>query len=79
MGIYYADRYGLKSVQLSKEYTMLIPLAIALFNFFVIKIVFSQQDNHAIVFMYLGMIVAFGSRINAELAHAKAANQPVRR
>jgi len=36
----------------------MIPAGIALVNFFVIKSVFAQSDNHAIVFMILGMVVA---------------------
>jgi hypothetical protein len=46
---------------------MLWPLAAALTNFFVIKSVFSEEENHAIIFMYVGMIVALGARIKSDL------------
>jgi hypothetical protein len=35
-------------------------------NFFVIKSVFSQQDNHPLVFMMLGMVVALVWRIQQQ-------------
>jgi hypothetical protein len=38
------------------------PLAIALTNFLVIKSVFSQQDNHPVVYMMLGAVVALCNR-----------------
>lgn len=41
-----------------RETSFLTPLAVALSSFFIIKWVFAQQDNHPLVFMMLGMIVA---------------------
>jgi hypothetical protein len=62
LAIFYALKFKLKSPQ-DSDYDFLVPLAIAIANFFVIKSVFSQQDNHPIPFMYVGMIVALGARI----------------
>jgi hypothetical protein len=42
----------------SREELLLIPLAIAISNFIVIKSIFSQDANHPIIFMMLAMIVA---------------------
>jgi hypothetical protein len=68
LAIYYAGRNALRSVGMTREFSMLIPLSIALANFFIIKSVFSQQDNHAIVFMFLGMIAALSFRIREQAA-----------
>jgi len=46
-----------------KDEQFLAPLAIALINFLVIKSVFSQQDNHPIVYMMMGAVVALSSRL----------------
>jgi O-antigen ligase len=42
----------------SREELLLIPLAIAISNFIVIKSIFSQDANHPVVFMMLAMMVA---------------------
>jgi O-antigen ligase len=48
-----------------RETSMLVPLVIALLNFALIKSVLSQDANHPLVFLMLGMLVAlvFRSRI----------------
>jgi hypothetical protein len=46
-----------------RETGFLLPACICLVNFVVIKSVFSQQDNHPMVFMVLGMAVALIHRI----------------
>jgi len=56
--IYLAAKPSISSARLEGEHALLIPAGIALVNFFVIKSVFAQSDNHAIVFMILGMVVA---------------------
>ena len=38
-----------------RDVAFLAPIAIALINFVAIKAIFSQQDNHPLVFMMLGM------------------------
>jgi hypothetical protein len=50
----------------NEEDTYLIPAAIALVNFVIIKGVFYQQDNHALVYMILGIVVALLYRSNKE-------------
>jgi hypothetical protein len=49
-----------------KEIDYLIPLGIAMAVFFVIKSVFSQQDNHPLIFIMMGMIVALVYRNSGE-------------
>lgn len=58
LGLYEAGRYSLSSRPLKDESSLLIPIAVTLLNFVVIKSVFAQQDNHPIIFMVLGMLVA---------------------
>lgn len=47
----------------TREHTYLIPLGIALTEFFVIKSIFSQTHNHALTFMMMGMVAALIYRI----------------
>jgi hypothetical protein len=70
-----------KSAQLSltandsnENASLLAPVAIALTNFFIIKAVFSQQDNNPIVFMLVGMALAMITRIRRESASKRVAN-----
>jgi len=56
--IYLATKKSLSPEPLKDENALLIPAGIALLNFVVVKSVFAQSDNHAIVFMILGMLVA---------------------
>ena len=56
----------------TREYGLLVPVAAALLNFFVIKSVFSQEDNHPLVAMIVGMIVATCWRVQ----QSKRANAP---
>jgi len=58
LGLYEAGRHSLSSRPLNNESSLLIPIAVTLLNFVVIKSVFAQQDNHSIIFMVLGMLVA---------------------
>jgi hypothetical protein len=67
---FFAGKYTFQTKATNREFEFLAPLAIAIANFFVIKSVFSQQDNHAIVFMYLGMTVALVARLRDETARA---------
>jgi hypothetical protein len=41
-----------------KEAELLLPLVVALSAFLVIKLVFSQDDNHPMIYMMLGMVAA---------------------
>jgi hypothetical protein len=56
--VYLAAKKSLSPAPLEGENALLIPAGIALLNFIVVKSVFAQPDNHAIVFMILGMLVA---------------------
>ena len=64
--VFYALKFKLAAPRNIREYEFLTMLAIAIANFFVIKSVFSQQENHPIAFMYAGMIVALGARVMKE-------------
>lgn len=48
--------------KLEGELTMLLPLAVALVNFVIIKSVFSQDANHPLIFMMLGATFALTYR-----------------
>jgi len=52
-------RFRLKTLELE----FIIALMISLLNFLIIKSVFSQQDNHPLVFLILGMSVALIYRV----------------
>lgn len=48
------------------EFVWLGPIAIALFNFVVSKSVFSNLENHPLVFMFLGVVTALAYRAQQE-------------
>jgi len=52
--------YGAKALidARTRDTMVLAPLCIALINFFIIKSIFSQQENHPLVFALLGAVVA---------------------
>lgn len=78
LAVRYGAKYAIEAGRYDREYSLLIPITIALANFIVIKAVFSQQENHALVFMMLGMLVALVYRIRgleATAMPAKAAAQ----
>jgi hypothetical protein len=50
----------------SREIRMLMPIAVSLSSFIVVKSVFSQDANHALVFMMLGAVVALAYRARSE-------------
>ena len=64
--IYYAARWKILSNPAIREYNLLVPLAIAMANFIVIKSVFSEQGNHPLVFIMLGMIAALVWQIRSQ-------------
>lgn len=72
VGIQYSAKYALNVHKHDKEYSFLIPITIALTNFVIIKAVLSQQDNHPLIFMMLGMVVALIYRLRAEGAPAQS-------
>jgi O-Antigen ligase len=69
-----------KALGEDEEASLVVPAGIAMANFVVIKSVFSQEDNHSIVFMILGMLIALSARLkrSPELALASARAQPRR-
>jgi hypothetical protein len=57
--IWYGGRYALRNVHpRDRESELLVPITASMCIFFVIKAVLSQQDNHPVVFMLMGMLVA---------------------
>jgi hypothetical protein len=66
LGMFYGYKGVMTGSRRWREQAFLIPLSIAIANFLVIKSVFSQQDNHALIFMMLGMIVALCSRVKQD-------------
>ena len=64
--IYFTAKYAIKNIPRSNDTALLVPLSVALVNFFVIKSVFSQQDNHPMVFMMIGMAAALVYRSQQE-------------
>jgi hypothetical protein len=61
--LYAAGKTALSPHPLKGESGLLIPISVMLLDFIVIKSVFSQQDNHPLVFMALGMLAALLWRI----------------
>jgi len=57
--------YGAAGVFYAREEEdrLLVPLSIALINFLVIKAVFTQVENHSLVFIYLGCVCALAGRV----------------
>jgi len=55
------------------EFDYLIPLAIALAQFFVIKSVFSEQGNHPLIYVIMGMIIAIVYRMSKAAGGQKPA------
>jgi hypothetical protein len=68
-------RYGFANPEKEGETQMLIPISISLLVFMFIKSVFSQQDNHPLIFMLMGMSVALIYRVRKSIAAKKAAAQ----
>lgn len=54
------------------ETELIAPVTISLINFVVIKAIFSQQDNHALVFALLGALVALCWRADNERRSSQA-------
>lgn len=49
------------------ELALFAPVMLALLNFFVIKSVFSQDDNHGLIFMMVGMYAALSYRCKGSI------------
>lgn len=50
----------------TQEQLLLIPLIIALLNFVIVKSVFAQQENHPLIFIFLGAITALCWQIRTQ-------------
>jgi hypothetical protein len=76
-----AAKYGLDPRAKQEEYMLLLPISVSLVVFLIIKSVFSQQDNHPLVFMMLGMVTAliYRTRTGATSASAAARHVPATR
>lgn len=72
IGIYEGSRRSLLSMKESEDAGFLLPTSISLFDFVVIKSVFSQQDNHAIAFMMLGAVVALCAKRRKAIAKSQS-------
>lgn len=65
--IYTAGKYAYLGVgRADRDYSVLIPIAISISTFFVIKSVFSQEGNHPLIFMMMGAIAALVYRMRKE-------------
>jgi hypothetical protein len=58
IAIWTAGRDAVTVSDRKSEEMLLIPLVVAMTNFFIIKSVFSNDDNHPLVYMMMGMILA---------------------
>ncbi len=72
LGIVYGVRGFLKRSD-DPEVSFLIPCAISMTSFFVVKWVFAQQDNHPLIFMMLGATCALCWRLRKEAQESKTA------
>jgi O-antigen ligase len=55
-----------------RELMMIMPVTVALINFVVVKSVFSQQDNHPLVFIMVGLLGALLQRCRTTVDEATA-------
>lgn len=62
--------YGARTVPKIRtmEELLIVPIMIALTNFMVLKSVFSQQENHSLIFLMLGVLTALIYRIQQQSA-----------
>lgn len=75
VAIYEGTRRSFLAPSADEDKSFLLPISVSLITFIVIKSVFSQQDNHPVVFMMLGALVALISlyrkmpaRLNSTIA-----------
>jgi hypothetical protein len=72
LGMARASQLALRSNLKNRDYVLLVPIAIALFEFLLIKSVFSQQDNHPLIYMMLGAVAALAARIKQDSSMTEA-------
>ncbi|WP_156361718.1 O-antigen ligase family protein [Sphingomonas sp. Leaf343] len=73
-GIARAASLGMKTKD--PEIVFIVPTCIALVNFFISKSVFSQQENHPLAFLLLGIVVALSWRQRIMLQEVGAVPPP---
>ncbi len=76
MGWLAAQKILLQEKDVDSEAQYLVPLSISLGVFFVIKSVFSQQDNHPLIYLMMGMIMALVYRQTKASGSKTAAAKP---
>lgn len=76
--MYISGREAIKVKDIGSEYTLLAPISVALVNFFIIKSVFSSEENHSLVYMMMGMAAALIWRMRKEQAAASPGPVPVK-
>lgn len=64
--IYFAVKYSFKESARYGENSFITPLAVSLINFTAIKFIFANDDNHPLMFMMVGIVIALISRIRDE-------------
>jgi hypothetical protein len=62
---YDAVQSSLRDTIRDRDTSICLPIAVALLNFIIIKSVFSNDDNHPLIFMMMGMLAALVHRIRA--------------
>ena len=63
IAMYIAGREAMIPHGKHRDYAFLAPIAIAIVNFIVIKSVFSQTENHPVIYMIVGALVALVHRL----------------
>ncbi len=71
-----AGRYAFRDTGADQECSYLGAAGSSLLSFLVIKSVFAQTDNHPLVFMTLGMVVALSSRVALQVAKKPEKKDP---
>jgi hypothetical protein len=71
VGIAVAIRLTFERVDKDREAGLILPATISLANFVVIKTVFSQSDNHPLIYMLLGLVTALAYRSQCALTQAE--------
>jgi hypothetical protein len=74
-GIFLASKTVIGS-RVEQELRLLLPFAVSLIGFIIVKSVFSQDANHPVVFMMLGAVVALTYRARRAQADAAAIGSP---
>jgi len=61
--IFFAIKYSFKPAARDNENNFLVPLAGSLVNFTAIKFIFANDDNHPLMFMMVGIVIALVCRV----------------